>query len=77
MNVIDKNAVEVVKDEKIKQADDGGSCWGLPKLNRAVGEGLTKKVTFGEGPEGSEEGGAVKLSGEEGSRQRGQTVQRP
>lgn len=52
-----------------------GRCLGFPKLNRAVGEGLTKKVAFEERPEGDEEGGAMKLSGEECSRQREQVKQ--
>lgn len=57
----------------------GGGGWGggIAKLNREVGEGLIEKVTFEERPERSEEGKAMKISGEESFRQREKPVQRP
>lgn len=76
MNVIDKLAVKGVRNGKVGRLTKEGLL-GVDKLNRAVGEGLTKKVTFEERPEGGEEGGAMKLSGEERPQQREQPVQSP
>lgn len=86
MNVVCKNIVENVRNENNKQVNEGGrdaGRWrvvggrGIAKLNRVVGEGLIEKVTFEERPEGSEEGKAMKISGEENCRQREKSVQRP
>lgn len=74
-----KNIVENVRNGNNKQVNEGGrdaGRWrvvgegGFAKLNRVVGEGLIEKVTFEERPEGSEEGKAMKISGEESFRQR-------
>lgn len=79
-----KNIVENVRNGNNEQVNEGGrdaGRWrvggGIAKLNREVGEGLIEKVTFEERPEGSEEGKAMKISGEESFRQREKPVQRP
>lgn len=64
------------RNGKIKQVNEGGGILGMAEPNKVVRERLTEKLTLVERPEGGEEGGTMKRSGEEPSRQREQLVQR-
>lgn len=57
---------------KLSRLTKEEGSWEVAELNRVGEEGLTE-----ERPEGGEEGGAMRTSGEGRSRQREQPVQRP